>query len=273
MLLEDFDFSRLEAVKLCCVEIKDNKAVRHWKELYPLETVTGEDKLKGFYLGIRELSNGVIYTLWNDCKRVLAVTYGNLMEDEEVESLKDLLAGILPFKGFEGFKKYLSDRERRGLFVNVAQIEAMERLGEPELANHYAQYRQDYLDRRAALQEDERRQEEIEQQKRNEEKQKAMEAQIEDAEKCVKEGRMLKNAVLDDGRSIVLALLKKHEISVPLKTQGWINQKLATVRYDQDGEPLVQFYRSKGCKCSESVFRYLRLLKQAVDMKSERALA
>lgn len=265
MLLVDFDFSRLETVKLCCVDIKDNKAVRHWKELYPLEAVTGEDRLKGFYLEIRELSNGTIYTIWNDCKGILAVSYGNLIDDCKENSLIDGLKGILSFKGFEGFKEYLSDRERRRLFVNVAQIEAMARLGESELANHYAQYRQKYIDRRTALEKEKRHQEEIERQKRYEEEQKAMEAQIGDAEKCIKEGRMLENAALDDGRSIILALMKKYEISVPLKTQGWINQKLASVRYDQDGEPLVRFYRSKGCKCSESVFKYLKLLKQAVE--------
>lgn len=266
MLLVDFDFSRLETVKLCCVDIKDNKAVRHWKKLYPLEAVTGEDALQGFYLEIRELSNETNYVIWNDCKGILAVRYGNLMESHEVNSLIDLLKGILPYKGFEGFMEFLSEREKRGLFVNIAEIEAIAQLGEAELAVHYAKYRKVFLDRRNAEEEKKRHQDEIERQKREEEKKKAMEAQIKDAEKCIRESRMLRNSALGDGRCIVLALLKKYEIIVPLKTQGWINQKLVTVRYDQDGEPLVQFYRSKGCKCSESVFKYLKLLKQAVDV-------
>ena len=141
----------------------------------------------------------------------------------------------------------------------------MARLGEPELANHYARYRQEYLERRDALDAERRRQEELERQKRNEEKQKSMEAQIKDAEKCIRECRLLKNAELDDGRSIVLALLKKYMISVPLKTQGWINQKLAAVRYGEAGDIHVQYYSSKGSKGSKSVHKYLMLMKQAVD--------
>ena len=119
MILSEFDFSRLETVKLCCVGINNNKAVRRWKDLYPLEAVTGEDRLKGFYLEIRELSNGTTYAVWNDCKGTLAVTYGNLREFDEVSSLAGFLKGTLPFKGYEGYKEYLSERERRGLFINV----------------------------------------------------------------------------------------------------------------------------------------------------------
>lgn len=262
MFLKDYMFNGMDTVKLCCIGInRDNKAVRHWKELYPLEVVTGEERLKGFYLEVCES----YFAVWNECSGALAVKYCSLDDYQDVSDIIVRLNGFMEFKGTEGLKKYLNKKEQGGYFITVAEIEAMRRLGEAELAVHYAQYREAYLERQYAEEEKKRRQRELEWQKREEEEKKALEAQIEDAVKCIRENKMLKNTEMSDGRSIVLALLKKYEISVPLKTQGWINQKLAAVGYTETGDPHVQYYRSKGCRCSDSVFKYLKLLKQAVD--------
>ena len=69
---------------------------------------------------------------------------------------------------------------------------------------------------------------------------------------------------------IVLCLMKKYNINVPLKTQGWINSKLVAVEFDERKGTKVWFYKDKGCKCSESVYRYLDELKDAVDAAGQR---
>lgn len=263
MFLKDYMFNELDTVKLCCICINhDNKAVRRWKELYPLEVVTGEESLKGLYLEVEDES---YYVVWNECSGVLAVKYCSLNDYYDVSEISVRLKGLLEFKGTEGLKKLLEQKEQGGNFINVAEIEAMRRLGEAELAVHYAQYREAYLERQRTEEEKKRRQRELEQQKKEEEKKRALEAQIEDAEKCIRENKRLKNDKLVDGRSVVLALMKKYEISVPLRTQGWINQKLAAVKYGEAGDIHVQYYSSKGSKGSESVHKYLMLMKQAVD--------
>lgn len=89
--------------------------------------------------------------------------------------------------------------------------------------SHYSRYRENYL----ILQEQKKREQEkqriLEQQKAEEERQKAFDAKIAEAENCIRNNKLLKNDSLDDGKHLILYLMKKHNISVPLKTQGWIN--------------------------------------------------
>ena len=95
--------------------------------------------------------------------------------------------------------------------------------------------------------------------------QKALEAKVADAEECIKMNKLLQNDLLDTGNHLVLYLMKKHNISVPLKTQGWINNKLTSVIFNKDNTITVYFLRGKGCKCPQSIYKYLGLLKEAVN--------
>lgn len=54
-------------------------------------------------------------------------------------------------------------------------------------------------------------------------------------------------------------LMQRYGIEVPLRTQGWINVKLAEVTV-QDGGCSLRFYKSKNCKCSQKFFTYMNLL-------------
>ena len=67
-----------------------------------------------------------------------------------------------------------------------------------------------------------------------------------------------------DGKSIVLCLMDKYGIKVPIKTQGWFNQKLAFVKW-LDGKITYSYYRTKGTNGSQTAFKYLNMLEEAVN--------
>ena len=116
--------------------------------------------------------------------------------------------------------------------------------GELELARHY----QEYHDRLAAEREEAYRQQhkEVERREREREQKHKEEiaAQLNQAEQNIREKKDLKNDLID-GKSIVLCLMDKYGIKVPIRTQGWFNQKLAFVKWI-DGKITYSYYKNKG---------------------------
>ena len=267
MKLENVDFNKIETVRVKCVDFSQDrkKAVRRWLELYPIEALTGVDENKGYYLEVRRNGSFVEYIVWSDCEGKIAVNLYHAYDGAETSELSKFLCDNAMYKGSEGYKKLLSQKEAEGKHINVVNIAAMDILGESELALHYQQYREKFLQRREQEELERKRQEELEQKRREEEQQKVLEAKLVEAEECIRGNRLVKNEKLDDGKCLILCLMKKHDVKVPLKTQGWINSKLVNVTFEESGDVSLQFYRYKGCKCSESVYQYLRLLKAAVD--------
>lgn len=267
MILENIDFNKFETVRVNCVDFSADgkKAVKHWLNLYPIEVLTGEDENKGFYLEVRKNGSFTEYIVWSDCEGKIAVKLYHTYNSVEISELSGFLCDNAMYKGSEGYKKVLSQKEAEGRFINIVNIAAMNILGESELAMHYQQYREKFLQRRKEEDFRRMRQEELKQKRKEEEQQKVLEAKLAEAEECIRGNRLVKNEKLHDGKYLILCLMKKHNIKVPLKTQGWINSKLVNVRFEESGEVSLQFYRYKGCKCSESVYQYLRLLKAAID--------
>ena len=254
MILGNVDYNKLETVRVKCIDFSQdgNKAVRRWLELYPIEALTGEDENKGFYLEVRRNGSFTEYIVWSDCEGKIAVKLYHAYDSAETTKLSKFLCDNAMYKGSEGYKKVLSQKETEGRYINVVDIAVMDILGESKLALHYQQCREKFLQRREQEELERRRQEELE-------------PRLAEAEECIRGNRLVKNEKLDDGKYLILCLMKKHGIKVPLKMQGWINSKLANVTFQESGDVSLQFYRYKGCKCSESVYRYLRLLKAAVD--------
>lgn len=267
MTLREVEFDKLNAVKILCSGFSKNgkSAVRRRRDLYPMEVITSDDELKGFYVEMVNCNHFADYVVWNDCGGVIAVKYFTFGGEREISEVIETMHRNMEFKGTEGYKNLLFHKETKGAYINLAEISALERLGESDLVIHYSRYRENYL----ILQEQKKREQEklrtLEQQKAEEKRQKAFDAKIAEAEECIRNNKLLKNDSLDDGKHLILYLMKKHNISVPLKTQGWINNKLASVTFAQNGVINIQYYRGKGCKCSESVYKYLNLLKAAVD--------
>lgn len=268
MTLKEIKFDEMKSVKVHCIDLsktKNNTAVKHWLNLYPIETITGNKELHGFYIELKKDSYFTDYTVWNDCEGILAVKYFKLEEDFDISTISEILNRNISFKGFEGYKRMLAKKEANGDFINIVEISALIELGDPKLASHYIGYRENYIKTREERERELELQRQAKHQKEIEMQQKALEAKVADAEECIKMNKLLQNDLLDTGNHLVLYLMKKHNISVPLKTQGWINNKLTSVIFNKDNTITVYFLRGKGCKCPQSIYKYLGLLKEAVN--------
>ena len=54
--------------------------------------------------------------------------------------------------------------------------------------------------------------------------------------------------------SIVNHLMRRYQVDVPLRTQGWINDKLVSVTIENDKCEHLRYMRSKGAQCSQKIF-------------------
>ena len=123
-------------------------------------------------------------------------------------------------------------------------------------------------------QEDEIRQAQIAEQDRvyqqsvNTEKEKAVGAALQ----IIRSGGTLKNDTLcyykDDGSfvetSLILYLMREYHIDVPLRTQGWINEKLTSVTIENGKCEHLRYMRAKGAQCSQRFFDCMNELVQKV---------
>ena len=130
-------------------------------------------------------------------------------------------------------------------------------------------------------QEDEIRQAQIAEQDRayrqsvNTEKEKAVGAALQ----IIRSGGTLKNDTLcyykDNGSfietSLILYLMREYHIDVPLRTQGWIKERLASANIQEDFCGSVTYYRTKKGLCSQKFFDCMRELIAAVHDAKETA--
>ena len=54
--------------------------------------------------------------------------------------------------------------------------------------------------------------------------------------------------------SIVNHLMRRYQVDVPLRTQGWINDKLISVTIENGKCEHLRYMRSKGAQCSQKIF-------------------
>ena len=120
------------------------------------------------------------------------------------------------------------------------------------------------------------KQDRVYQQSVNTEKEKAVCAALQ----IIRSGGTLKNDTLcyykDDGSfietSLILYLMREYHVNAPLRTQGWIKERLASATVQEDFCGSVTYYRAKKSPCSQKFFDCMRDLITAVhDMKEKAA--
>ena len=265
MMIKDFDFTSIKAVRKQCWTYKSdgNTPIKKGKNLYPLEVILNDDTFKGFFVEIVQRKyDDPFFQLWNDLGNSCVKDNG-IHPCAEIERLKEEMQGWQSYIGIEGFKRSLHEMEEKHNWINNACIMALADNGEPELAIYY----QEYHDRLKVEREEEerRRREEYERKEQEKEERREVEkaTQLNQAEQNIREKKDLKNELID-GRSIVLCLMDRYGIRVPIKTQGWFNQKLAFVKWI-DGKITYSYYRTKGTNGSQTAFKYLNMLEEAVN--------
>lgn len=267
MELYNFDFSKLETVKKrCIVYAKDgNTVVKHWKELYPVESITQHPEFKGLYLEIVKNDYNTDYRFYNDLgKDLILYDWISGWKDVEKEVIEQLVQ-YLPYIGLDGFKKYLEYMEFNNVWVNNSHIKALFDCKENELAKHYTEYHAMQL--KARNEKEMLRREECRKKKEEEEKvrQQVIAQQISSAERKFKNREELENEDCD-GTGIILCLMRKYGIKPPLKTQGWLNNTLAFVKWYENGEIYYSYYKKKGCNGSQTAFKYLKELENSINL-------
>lgn len=265
MMIKDFDFTSVHAVRKQCWTYKadGNTPIKKGKNLYPLEVILNDDTFKGFFIEvIKHTYDNPSYIILNDLGNS-CIKCGSIAPYYDLEQGKEQLHKLLKVRGLEGFKTYLHALEEVHNWIRNTEILALADNGETDLAIHY----QEYHDRIKAEREDKERKQCEEYKRKEREKEEKREAekaaQLNQAEQKIKERKDLKNELID-GRSIVLCLMDKYGIKVPIKTQGWFNQKLAFVKWI-DGKISYSYYKTKGTNGSQTAFKYLNMLEEAVN--------
>lgn len=265
MMIKDFDFTRIHAVRKQCWTYKSdgNTPIKKGKNLYPLEFITGCNDHKGFFIEIIKHTYGDFsYIIWNNLGNS-CIKYGNFHPCFDMEDIEQIRESLLPYKGIEGFRKKLSILKANHNWINNAEILAFADNGNTYEAIAY----QEYHDKMKIEREenDRKKREEIDRRihEREQEHKKEIEARIDRAVQSIRDKKEFKNELID-GRSIVLCLMDRYGIKVPIKTQGWFNQKLAFVKWI-DGKIAYSYYKTKGTNGSQTAFKYLNMLEDAVN--------
>lgn len=265
MMIKGFDFTNIHAVRKQCwtYKLDGNTPIKKGKNLYPLEVITKCDALKGFFIEVVKYHIGdSTYHVWNDLGNS-CVKYGTVPPCLDFGEVKQMQDELLPYKGMDGFRRKLSLLEKRNDWIRLSEIMALADNGNVKLAEHY----RDYHDRlKAEIEEKERvSREEYERQEKERERkrQEEIDTQLDHIAQNIKNKKDFKNELID-GKSIVLILMERYGIKVPIRTQGWFNQKLAYIKWNGE-EITYSYYRTKGTNGSLAAFKYLYMLEDAVN--------
>ena len=95
-----------------------------------------------------------------------------------------------------------------------------------------------------------------------EEQNRLSEQAVQEAIRTIKDGGVLQNQTVKFYRSryrcnafsIVNYLMRKYGVNVPLRTQGWINEKLTSVTIENGKCEHLRYMRAKGTQCSQRFF-------------------
>ncbi len=99
---------------------------------------------------------------------------------------------------------------------------------------------------------------------------------VSDAIQIIRNGGVLKNETVEFYRSrydssaysIFNYLMRQYQVDVPLRTQGWINDKLSSATIKDGKCEYLQYFKSKGARSSQKFFECMNALIRAVIAQS-----
>ncbi len=263
MQLFEIDLSaKMPVRKQVVIYAKDgNTVVRPYKNLYPVNTLDGAEETKeNYYLEkITYECGSPTYMIYQDIEG-FCCRLGQVGESQEVSAMSPLL-NALPYPGKDGYLKRLEIRKEKGGFISLIDIEFCRYIGRRDLVHEYSGYRESFM----RQQEDrERREKEIREEEeriKRAEEAAVYEKVISDAVLSFYNKMPVENQRMDDGNTLILHLMRKYDIHVPLRTQGWINERLAKIEY-RDGAVTYRYYTSG--KDSSVFYKYLQELERRI---------
>lgn len=192
---------------------------------------------------------------------------GYMLGVDQKHCLDDAVRKIEDINAQGGIQKFLTDsldvelsNPIKWADIGVARI--LDR--EQEAAEHNEPIKKMREEARKKDDEERRIRREDEERKSNEEQERL----IAKAESAIREREDLSNySIYSDGgteTSVILFLMRKYNIKVPLRTQGWINSTLSRVGFDENGSVTYYYYKGKNSRNSTVFMEYLKQLVEAV---------
>lgn len=266
MTIGEIDFSKYntERKKVICFASNGNDVVQPYRTLYNVQEITGKAEHSKLYLEcIVDKYGNKDFLLYEDLEACV-YAIGRILPDVTITFLNSMIAGY-PYSGKSGFLKRLETTEAKGMYINNLDIKMCELLGEFDLVKHYVEYRSNYLQKRKELEEKARMEREKEAAEEEEARKKAVEKAIDDAEEKIFKQIGFDNAKVED-KSVINLLMQRYGIKVPLRTQGWINEKLAKIWFDCD-RITYKFYGKSQRDNSKVFIDYLEELEAKINEK------
>ena len=253
-----------------CLYIKDNKAVIRNKELISIAELINDESYKNLYIEKTTKQDAGVYIDLG----IIYVYIRSITGDASHEDIKYYLNNATNYT-LEMALENIYNRKTNNQFVNVADIKLVELSGatEQEVQGLIA-YRQEWYDRKAKEDQEKKIKQEQEDKDYTDSKNKIVEDLVSQAEQAIlnnqkvnnKEITVYKSRYESNDTSLILHMMKLYEIKIPIKTQGWINQALANIFYDEnDGKVSYSYYKSSA---NSNVFRkYLNEFVGKVQVK------
>ncbi len=156
-------------------------------------------------------------------------------------------------------------------FIQLKMVEYLKYI-DPLLADTCMESRRAYKEKRDQIEKEKQEKKEEEERQYVAERNAEAEKTIENAIKIICKGGKLRNDRITFYRSrydsseysIINYLMRKNGVNVPLKTQGWINDKLSSVEVTSEEDISAWYKRTKNGKGSTKFFECMRQLVQVI---------
>ena len=171
----------------------------------------------------------------------------------------------------ENFMAALKIRLEKQDHFRFTEIEFIKHVA-PELENQMWESRKVFAENQHKKRMEQAAQREAEDQAFIAEQNAKAEQMVDKALSILKNGGKLDNGIVTfyksrydhSSYSIVNYLMRKYGVKVPIRTQGWINEKLVSVKIEDGKCEHLQYYKAKGAQCSQKVFECIYELITAV---------
>ena len=250
-----------------CLYISNNKAVVRKKDLTCIAKLVNDEEYKNLYIEENEKAYGEIFidlgiVLMGTGRTIDKNRDDNSYTKQSLQNIKDIT--------LDSYKNYITKCLDNSQFINVAEIKLMELAGEsPEYIQTLKDHRQKVIDMREQERVEEETKKQAEEQAYITEQNNKAEVIIKEAEQAIINNQIVKNVDItiykgkynSNTTSLILHLMKKHNINVPMKTQVWINQALTEIYFDEEYGWSYKYYKSSA---DSTVFH--KYLKQLVEV-------
>ena len=252
-----------------CLYISNNKAVARNKKVISLQAITGNKTLNNLY--IEKMDGSILlYVNFNGvCVYMCSANQYVTVKDLATEVIEKDLNNYT----YEKERKRILNNANNNQFINVQDIKLFELMGEPkEVINSLVNARMLFIEQKEAKREQERKAREEAEAQFIREKNSIIDNLVKEAEQNILNGSTVTNKDIKvynnkydyKDTSLLLYMFNVYGIKVPLKTQGWINNALVDIYYNNESWTYRYYSSSK----NSTVFQeYLDSLIEAVKVK------